>query len=111
MLSSWGDPIVTAAATIGASLAITVAQTVDEGLTPSLWTQGAVIVAGVSVFLYQERKMRREAEASASMRRESDDRASRRIAELEQRIEQMLVEHAAEVRALNQRIIDALRSD
>ena len=87
------SPQFTVGTTLGTGMAYLFTQVAAEGVSTSVWTQLGIIGAGVSVFLYQEKKhngLRREADTA---RRALDDVKDSRIKELE-----------AEVRGLYERI-------
>lgn len=105
------DPAFTAVATTGTALGWAIGQAVEGGWSSDLVGTGGIIAAGVSVFLYGEKRRRTEQAEQAAMRRASDEQKDARIAALEERVQRMSDEHAVEVRALNERIIALLSSD
>ena len=81
--------LLTAGVTLGASAAVFVAQLVEDNGEPSVGVQGAIVGAGIAVFVFFDRRERKASQERNLERRAADEAKDARIAELEDRVEHL----------------------
>jgi len=96
-MMSTPSQLIAAASTVGAATAVLAQSAANDGISPTTGWAGGIIAGGVAVFTYLDRRTRRD-EADAAELRRADDAATR--AEL--------AEARAEIRRLNDRIIEII---
>jgi len=94
---------------VAAASTVVAQSAIEDGLNRgSAWSVG-LIVGGVAVFTFLDRRNQKQNDETNALRRAEDIKREDRIAQLETRIELLQAQHVAEVQRLTDRIIHLLQ--
>jgi hypothetical protein len=96
---------IAASGTVASAATVVAQSAVEDGISPTTGWAGGLVVAGVGVYLWMDRRERAAQHAESERRRAADERQARYRAEDRDRIAEL----EREIVRLHDRIIDILQ--